>query len=88
MRTVLFLPVGFLLLAAFLILGRLFSANYPSAKYAATAAFIVFWLLIAAFDLWVGVSKAGYTVADELPIFLLIFAVPAAAAVILKRRFL
>jgi hypothetical protein len=88
MRTVLFLAVGFLLLAAFLILGRLFSASYPSAKYAATAAFIVFWLLISAFNLWVGVSKAGYTVADELPIFLLIFAVPAAAAVILKWRFL
>ena len=88
MRTVLFLAVGFLLLAAFLILGRLFWANYPSAKYAATVAFIVLWLLISAFNLWVGVSKAGYTVADELPIFLLIFAVPAAVAVILKWRLL
>ncbi len=88
MRTVLFLAVGFLLLAAFLILGRLFSANYPSAEYAATVAFVVFWLLISAFNLWVGVSKASYTVADELPIFLLIFAVPAAVAVILKWRLL
>jgi len=88
MRTVLFLAVGFLLLAAFLILGRLFSANYPSAAYAATVAFIVLWLVISAFNLWVGVSKAGYTVADELPIFLLIFVVPAAAAAVLKWRFL
>jgi len=88
MRTVLFLAVGFLLLAAFLILGRLFSANYPSARYAATVAFILCWLLISVFNLWVGVSKAGYTVADELPTFLLIFAVPAAVAVILKWRFL
>jgi len=87
-RTVLFLAAGLLLPAAFLILARLFSANYPSGKYAATVAFIVFWLLISAFDFWVGVSKAGYTVADELPIFLLIFAIPAAAAVILKWRFL
>jgi hypothetical protein len=88
MRTVLFLAVGFLLLAAFLILGRLFSAVYPCATYTATVAFIVLWLLISAFNLWVGVSKAGYTVADELPIFLVIFAVPAAVAAILKWRFL
>jgi len=88
MRTVLFLTVGFLLLAAFLILGRLFSRNYPSATYAVTVGFILLWLLISAFNLWVGVSKAGYTVADELPIFLLIFAVPAAVAVILKWRYL
>jgi hypothetical protein len=34
MRTVLFLAVGFLLLAAVLLLARLFSADYLSAKYA------------------------------------------------------
>jgi hypothetical protein len=88
MRTVLFLGVGFLLLAACALLGRLFSSNYPSATYTATIAFICLWLLISAFNLWVGVSKAGYTVADELPIFLLIFGLPAVAAVLLKWRFL
>jgi len=88
MRTFLFFLAGFLLLAACLILGRLFSAHYPSATYAATVAFISLWLVISAFNLWVGVSKAGYTLGDELPIFLLIFAVPAAVAIILKWRFL
>jgi hypothetical protein len=87
-RTVLFLAVGFLLLAACLLLGRLFSANYPSATYTATTAFISLWLLISAFNLWVGVTKAGYTAADELPIFLLVFAMPVAVAVFLKWRFL
>jgi len=87
-RTFLFLLVGLLLLAACLLLGRLFSANYPSATYSATITFISLWLGISAFNLWVGVSKAGYTLADELPIFLLIFALPAAAAVFLKWRFL
>ena len=33
--------------------------------------------------MWVGVSKAGYSVAEELPIFLLIFAIPAAIAIFL-----
>jgi len=30
--------------------------------------------------MWVGVTKAGYTVAQELPILLIVFAVPAALA--------
>jgi hypothetical protein len=88
MRTPLFFFVGLLLLAACLLLGRLFSAHYPGATYAATITFISLWLGISAFNLWVGVSKAGYTLADELPIFLLIFAVPAAAAIILKWKVL
>ena len=28
--------------------------------------------------MWVGVAKAGYSVAEEAPIFLVVFAVPAA----------
>ena len=88
MRTALFLLVGLLLLAACLLLGRLFSSNYPGASYAATVAFIVVWLGVSSANLWVGVAKAGYTLADELPIFLLIFGLPALAAVILKWKFL
>ena len=88
MRTVLFLIVGFLLLTACLMLGRLFSANYPGATFVATIGFISLWLIISAANLWVGVSKAGYTVADELPIFLLIFGLPAVAAMVLKWRYL
>jgi hypothetical protein len=87
MRTVLFLVVGFLLLAVCVLLGRLFSANYPSAPYTATIAFILLWLGISVANLWVGVSKAGYTFAEELPIFVLIFAVPAVVAIVLKWRF-
>ncbi|HEY2465052.1 MAG TPA: hypothetical protein VGI32_13420, partial [Steroidobacteraceae bacterium] len=72
MRTLLFLLVGFLLLAACALLGRLFSGNYSSATYAATLTFIVLWLVISTANLWVGVARAGYTLSDELPIFLLI----------------
>jgi hypothetical protein len=38
--------------------------------------------------MWIGVSRAGYSIADELPIFLLIFGVPAVAAALLKWRLL
>ena len=52
----------------------------PIASRVALACYIALWFVVAALNLWVGVSRAGYTVADELPIFLLIFGVPAAAA--------
>jgi hypothetical protein len=84
MRTALFLVAGLLLLAASLLLGRLFSTNYPGATIAATVAYVALWLVIAAVNMWVGVTKAGYSFTEELPIFLLIFGLPAAVAVILK----
>lgn len=87
MRTGLFLLAGLLLLAASLILGKLFSANYPSALTAATVAYVVLWLVIAAANMWTGVAKAGYSFAEELPVFALIFLVPAAAAILVKWRF-
>lgn len=88
MRTGLFLLTGFLLLAAFLILGRLFSSNYPAATTVATVAYVALWLLIAAFNMWTGVAKAGYSFAEELPVFALIFLVPVAAAILVRWRFL
>lgn len=69
-------------------MARLFSANYPGASTVATGVFLVLWLAIAAFNMWVGVAKAGYAASEELPIFLLIFAVPAVVAVILKWKFI
>lgn len=88
MRTALFLVAGFLLLAAALLVGRLFSTNYPGATFAATVAYVALWLIIAGANMWVGVARAGYSVAEELPIFLLIFGVPAAVAIVLKWKVL
>ena len=87
MRTGLFLLAGFLLLGACQLLGRLFSANYPGAAWVATIIFGCLWLAISIGNLWVGVTKAGYAVAEELPIFLLIFALPVIVAIALKWRF-
>jgi hypothetical protein len=88
MRTALFLVAGFFLLAAALLLGKLFSTNYPGATFAATVTYIALWLIVAGANMWVGVARAGYSVAEELPIFVLIFAVPAAVAIILKWKVL
>jgi hypothetical protein len=43
-------------------------------------------LLIAASNMWAGVQGAGYSVMEELPIFLLVFAVPAMLAYALWRQ--
>ena len=88
MRTVQFLVAGLLLMGGFLLLGKLFAGQFVEALRIATWAFVVVWLVVAAATMWAGVAKAGYSVTEELPIFLLIFAVPAAAAVLLKWRFL
>jgi hypothetical protein len=88
MRTGLFLLSGFLFLTASLIVGKLFSANYPGSTTAATMLFVALWLAIACANMWIGVAKAGYSVAEELPILALIFGVPAAVAVFVKWKFL
>ena len=88
MRTALFLVAGLLLLAAALLLGKLFSAPYPGAAFVATVAYVALWFIVAGANMWVGVARAGYSVTEELPIFLLIFGLPAVAAILLKWRFL
>jgi hypothetical protein len=88
MRTGLFLLSGFLLLAASLIVGKLFSANYPGGTTVATVLFVIVWLVLAGANMWVGVARAGYSVAAELPIFALIFGLPVAVAILVRWRFL
>lgn len=88
MRTALFLLAGLLLLGAAILLGRLFAANYPGVVAAAIVAYVALWLIIAGANMWVGVAKAGYSVTEELPIFLLIFGLPAAVAILLKWKVL
>lgn len=86
MRTALFLTSGLLLMASLLIVARLFAEHYPSAPNWALTAGLLLWLGIAAANMWVGVHKAGYSAAEELPILLLLFAVPAAAAIVARWR--
>jgi len=88
MRTGLFLLSGFLFLAASLIVGKLFSANYPAGTTVATVLFVAVWFVIAGANMWVGVARAGYSVADELPILVLIFGLLAAVAILVRWKFL
>ncbi len=77
MHTVKILLFGLLLLVGFVLIGRAMGSGSKAALY-----FLPAWLLAAAVNLWFGVAKAGYSLRDEAPIFLLIFAVPAAVALL------
>lgn len=70
---------GLVSLGLFLLFGRLWGGADPDYALAAKL-FIPFWLVMALANMWVGVNKAGYSVKDELPILLLVFAAPAAVA--------
>ncbi|PSH65233.1 hypothetical protein [Phyllobacterium sophorae] len=77
---------GIVLLGVFLLFGQLWGATTPALS-TASKFFIPIWLAVSVANLWVGVNKAGYTVAQELPILLVVFAVPAAVAAIAIWRF-
>lgn len=72
---------GIGLLAIFSLFGKLWGADAAGIALAAKY-FIPAWLLVSLTNMWVGVNKAGYTVAQELPILLVVFAVPAVLAAV------
>lgn len=85
MRTLIIIGIGFALSGACLGAGWLVGG---AAKLkAAVLVFIGLWFIAAAVNMYVGVARAGYSFVEELPIFLLIFAVPVAFAVFVRYRF-
>ncbi len=88
MRTLIIIICGVLLWGGFLGAARLFGNVGSKGMGVATYLFIALWFLISAGNMWMGVVRAGYSVREELPIFLLIFLLPAALALFLYWRFL
>jgi hypothetical protein len=81
MHVILVIAGGLGLLGLFVLFGWLWGANTAAMALAAKV-FVPAWLLVALVNMWVGVSHAGYTLREELPIMLLVFAVPAVAAAV------
>ncbi|HUL78920.1 MAG TPA: hypothetical protein VL691_16765, partial [Vicinamibacteria bacterium] len=75
---------GFGLLAACLLVGRAIAGSAGLAP--AALLFVPLWLVGAAINMYAGVKRAGYSVADEAPVFLVVFAIPAAVALLLWWR--
>jgi hypothetical protein len=84
MRTMTIILGGFALLAACIVAARRLAGSAAAPIGSAVAIFITAWFVIAAINMWFGVARAGYSFKEELPIFLLIFLVPATAAILVR----
>jgi len=81
MHTIIVLAIGFILLGLCALTGGVLGD--VSGIATAALVYLPVWLVGAGINMYMGVKRAGYSVADEVPIFFLVFAVPAAAAVVL-----
>jgi hypothetical protein len=79
MRTVFIILAGLIIGTLLLFGGRLLGRG-PETLALGAKIFIPLWFVAAAVNMWIGVAKAGYGFMEELPIFLAIFGIPAAAA--------
>ena len=79
MHTILVTTLGVGLLALCMLSGRLFGGASGMAK--ATLVFLPLWFIGAGLNMYIGVTRAGYSIKAESPIFLVVFGVPAAIAV-------
>ena len=81
MHTLKVIAIGCALLVVCLVAGRLLGGGATSSGLVlGVKIFLPLWLVGAGINMWLGVSTAGYSVADEAPVFLVVFAVPAAIA--------
>jgi hypothetical protein len=86
MRTIVIIVGGLVILGLFALAGWRLGGGAQSMVTAAKI-FIPAWFVAALINLWIGVSRAGYSIAEELPIFFVIFIIPAAVAVFIWWRF-
>ncbi|WP_430391588.1 hypothetical protein [Dyella sp. 20L07] len=78
MHTIIVVGSGILLLGFMLLTGQWTSVGVARGALI----FVPIWLALALVNLWIGVSRAGYSVREEMPIFLVVFGVPASLALI------
>jgi hypothetical protein len=78
---------GILLLGVCQLVGRWIGGAAATVDATTIKHFLVLWLVATLVNMWVGVSKAGYSIKDEAPIALLVFAVPAIVAIVIWWRF-
>lgn len=78
MRTLVIILGGLFLLGLGVLLSK--SIGGPHAVGIAAKIFLAVWFVIAFGNMWLGVARAGYSWGEELPIFLVIFLIPAGVA--------
>jgi hypothetical protein len=79
MHTVIVVGAGLGLLGVCAIAGWLLGGSSGAALGA--LAFLPLWFAGAALNMYAGITRAGYSFADEAPVFFVVFAIPAAVAI-------
>jgi hypothetical protein len=87
MRTAIIVLVGLGCWGVSLSLARRFGKPGGTAVADTTLAFVTVWGLAAITNAWIGMTRAGYSLREELPVFLVILGVPASVALFVWRRF-
>lgn len=83
MHTIKVIGIGFALLGILLVLAPRLSISAGRPIPFAVKLFLPLWFVGALINLWIGVTRAGYTVMEEAPIFLVVFGVPAIASLLI-----
>jgi hypothetical protein len=86
MRTLVII-LGGLFLPGLSVLGSRLIDTAPHAMATAAKIFLPVWLAVALLNMWLGVARAGYSAAEEFPIFLVIFLIPAGVALFIAWKF-
>jgi hypothetical protein len=82
------IAVGFVLLALCLVAGRLMGgAAQPTALARSALVFVGLWFVGAGINMWLGVTRAGYSVKEEIPFFFIVFLIPAVVALLVWWRY-
>jgi hypothetical protein len=85
MHTVGVIAIGLMLLGLCTLVGHAIAG--PPGTAIATLVFLPLWFIGAGINLLIGVKRAGYPLADEAPIFVVVFAIPAAIALLAWSRY-
>jgi hypothetical protein len=78
--------LGLAVLAAFWFIGRLLNARAGRMVVNGPRLFLPVWAAVSFYNGYIGVTKAGYSVQAELLVHLVVFGLPAVAAVVLMFR--
>lgn len=86
MHTLLVVAAGFGLLGICLFVALTLGGPTPASRALGAKVFLPLWLAGSLVNLWVGIYRAGYSLQEEAPVFLVVFGLPAALALWLWRR--
>jgi hypothetical protein len=82
------IAIGFALLLLCLIAGRLMGGGgQPTFLARSALVFVALWFVGAGINMWFGVTRAGYSVKEEIPFFFIVFLIPTAVALLVWWRY-